>query len=119
MGSACCVAARDNTPPNGLRGENLHRNVRYSPTWSFRWDNPGRVAGEEISMGSFSDGVGQNARLEIKYEPSYARDGSPMEYFQRCAWQKSPNSEVTAGQVRTPASGTFTMAASAFSMIFY
>ncbi|KAF5443916.1 hypothetical protein F2P56_036432 [Juglans regia] len=104
MGSACCVPARDNTPPNGWRGENLHRNVQYSPTWSFQWDNPGRVAGEEISMGCFSDGVDRNGRLRIKYEPSYADDGSPVEYFQRCAWQKSPNSEGTAGQVRTPAS---------------
>ncbi|XP_059433691.1 uncharacterized protein LOC132179976 isoform X1 [Corylus avellana] len=107
MGSACCVAARDKTIPNGSSGEILHRNIRYSPTWSFRWDNRGRVAGEETSIGWFSDGVSRNDRSEIKYEPSSAEEGSPLENFRRCTWQKSPISEGTAGHVRTPASGTF------------
>lgn len=107
MGAACCVAARDKTIPNGSSGEILHRNIRYSPTWSFRWDNRGRVAGEETSIGWFSDGVSRNDRSEIKYEPSSAEEGSPLENFQRCTGQKSPTSEGTAGHVRTPASGTF------------
>jgi hypothetical protein len=107
MGSACCVAARDKTIPNGSSGEILHRNIRYSPTWSFRWDNRGRVAGEETSIGWLSDGVSRNDRSEIKYEPSSAEEGSPLENSRRCTWQKSLISEGTAGHVRTPASGTF------------
>ncbi|KAG2705718.1 hypothetical protein I3760_05G069800 [Carya illinoinensis] len=104
MGSACCVAARDKTIPNGSSGEILHRNIRYSPSWSFRWDNRGRVAGEETSMGWSSDGLSRNDQSEIKYEPSYAEDGSPLENFRRRAWQKSLTSEGTGGHVRTPAS---------------
>lgn len=111
MGSACCVAARDKTIPNGSSGEILHRNIRYSPTWSFRWDNRGRVAGEETSMSWYSDGLSRNDQSEIKDEPSYAEDGSPLENSRRHAWQKSPTSEGTGGQLRTPASGTFKLAA--------
>lgn len=107
MGSVCCVAARDKTIPNGSSGEILHRNIRYSPTWSFRWDNRGRVAGEEASIGWLSDGISRNDGSENKYEPSFAEEGSPLEHFQRCTWQKSQISEGTAGHVRTPASGTF------------
>ncbi|KAK4562637.1 hypothetical protein RGQ29_005227 [Quercus rubra] len=104
MGSVCCVAARDKTIPNGSSGEILHRNIRYSPTWSFRWDNRGRVAGEEASIGWLSDGISRNDGSENKYEPSFAEEGSPLEHFRRCTWQKSQISEGTAGHVRTPAS---------------
>ncbi|KAB1207316.1 hypothetical protein CJ030_MR7G011637 [Morella rubra] len=104
MGSACCVAARDKTIPNVSSGEILHRNIRYSPSWSFRWDNRGRVAGEETSVGWLSDGVSQNDRSESKYEPSYTGDASPLEHFRRCTWQKTQISEGTGGHVRTPAS---------------
>ncbi|XVF01064.1 hypothetical protein REPUB_Repub04eG0055500 [Reevesia pubescens] len=105
MGAACCVAARDKTIVNGSGSEVLHRNIRYSPTWSFRWDNRGRVAGEDTSISWFSDTISRNDGSEIKYESACAsEDGSPAESFQSRTWQKSPTSEGTAGQVRTPAS---------------
>ena len=106
MGAACCIAARDKTIVNGPGSEVLHRNIRYSPTWSFGWDNRGRVAGEDTSISWFSDVISQNDGSEIKYESSCAsEDGSPSEGFQSHMWQKSPTSEGTAVQVRTPASG--------------
>lgn len=106
MGGACCVAARDKTIVHGSGSEMLHRNIRYSPTWSFRWDNRGRVAGEETSVSWFSDGISRNDGSDIKYESAYAsEDGSPLESFQRRTWQKSPTSEGTATHSRTPASG--------------
>ena len=106
MGAACCVAAGDKTIVNGSGSEVLHRNVRYSPTWSFRWDNRGRVAGEDTSISWFSDAVSRNDGSEIKYESACAsEDGDPSGSFQSRMWQKSPTSEGTAGQVRTPASG--------------
>ncbi|OMO75603.1 Zinc finger, RING-type [Corchorus olitorius] len=105
MGAACCVAARDKTIVNGSSSEVLHRNIRYSPTWSFRWDNRGRVAGEDTSISWFSDAISRNDGSEIKYESACAsEDGSPSDSFQSRTWQKSPTSEGTAGQVRTPAS---------------
>ncbi|GMI83585.1 hypothetical protein like AT4G39140 [Hibiscus trionum] len=104
MGAACCVAARDKTIVNGSGSDVLHRNIRHSPSWSFRWDNRGRVAGEDTSISWFSDVVSRNDGSEIKYESACAsEDGISSESFQSRAWQKSPTSEGTAGQVRTHA----------------
>ncbi|KAJ6985574.1 hypothetical protein D5086_018510 [Populus alba] len=105
MGGACCVAARDKNIVSGPGGDILHRNIRYSPSWSFRWDNRGRVAGEDTSIGWFSGGISRNYGSDIKHESTYAsEDGSPTESFQRRTWQKSPTSEGTAARVRTPTS---------------
>ncbi|KAG8655921.1 uncharacterized protein LOC110607756 [Manihot esculenta] len=105
MGGACCVAARDKNIVNGPSSEILHRNTRYSPTWSFRWDNRRRVAGEETSITWFQDANIRNDGTDIKYESAYAsEDGSPLDSFRRRAWQKSPTSEAATAHVRTPAS---------------
>ncbi|CAN4107516.1 unnamed protein product [Withania somnifera] len=98
MGSACCVAARDRAVINGSTSETLQSNVRYSPSWSFRCDTRGRVAGEETSVNWSSDGVGGNDRLEFKsgttVETLYASDeGSPLGSFRSLALQKSPASD--------------------------
>ncbi|KAG6572052.1 hypothetical protein SDJN03_28780, partial [Cucurbita argyrosperma subsp. sororia] len=74
MGSVCCVAARDKTIGVGSSSETQPRNVRHSPSWSFRWDHPGRVVGEEVSLNSISDGLSRNERPEFKYESSYASE---------------------------------------------
>ncbi|KAL7206764.1 hypothetical protein ACSBR2_019470 [Camellia fascicularis] len=109
MGSACCVAARDRTITNGPSNEVSQRNVRYSPSWSFRWDNRGRVAGEETSVNWLSDGASRNDRLDIKYgttvETTYAsEEGSPLDSFRTLRWQKSPISERNSGILRLPSS---------------
>ncbi|KAH7575027.1 hypothetical protein ACOSP7_005587 [Xanthoceras sorbifolium] len=106
MGSACCVAARDKNIINGSGNDILHRNIRYSPSWSFRWDHRGRVAGEETSVTWFSDGIRQNDGSENKFGSANAsEEGSPLDSFPRRTWQKSPVSEGnTAGNVRTPTS---------------
>ncbi|XP_050365377.1 uncharacterized protein LOC126783883 [Argentina anserina] len=105
MGSACCVAARDKTITNRADCENLHRNVRYSPTWSFRWDNRVGVAGEETSVSWNSDGISRNDGSEAKFESAcVSEEGSPSEHVRRHTTQKSLVSEGTAGSVRTPAS---------------
>lgn len=98
MGSACCVAARDRTITNGTSGDVITRNIRYSPSWSVRWDNRRRVAGEEASMTWYSDGVGTNDRLDNKSQTTvgtaYAsEEGSPLESFRNLTWQKSSPSE--------------------------
>ncbi|KAJ9189694.1 hypothetical protein P3X46_000955 [Hevea brasiliensis] len=105
MGGACCVAARDKNIVNGpsTSSEILHRNIRCSPTWSFRWDNRGRVAGEETSIPWFSDANRGNGGPDIKCESAYAsEDGSPLHSFRRRARQKS--SEATTAPVKTSAS---------------
>ncbi|KAJ0639865.1 hypothetical protein HanLR1_Chr16g0608561 [Helianthus annuus] len=88
MGSACCVAARDRTITDRSSNDIVTRNDRYSPSWSFRWDNRGRVAGEESSV---------NDRLDNKshttVETAYATEGSPLDSSRSLRWQKSPPSE--------------------------
>ncbi|WRX30462.1 hypothetical protein QQP08_022949 [Theobroma cacao] len=67
MGSACCVAAKERTLPNRTRSETLHTNVTCSPSWSFRWDNRRRVAGEtEDPSYQVSNGASRNISMEIK-----------------------------------------------------
>ncbi|XP_042494482.1 uncharacterized protein LOC122073872 isoform X2 [Macadamia integrifolia] len=109
MGSACCVAAKDCTIPNRTSPEILHRNARYSPSWSFRWENRGRVAGEvENHIDQFSRGSSGNFCLEIKehrdVEMGDVSDGgSPLENFRTPTRQKFPVHEGTAVNLRTPA----------------
>ncbi|KAK9078120.1 hypothetical protein SSX86_002177 [Deinandra increscens subsp. villosa] len=108
MGSACCVAARDRTITNGSNSDIMPRNIRYSPSWSVRWENRRRVAGEEASINWFSDGVGTNDRLDNKSQTTigtaYAsEEGSPLESFRNLSWQKSSPSE----RYTVPQSGKF------------
>lgn len=107
MGAACCVASREKTITNASNSDVLHRNIRHSPSWSFRWDHRGRVAGEETSMSWFSDAVSRNAGSEeTKLDSAYAsEEGSPLDNFRRRA--SSQKSEVASGHVRTPASGKY------------
>ncbi|KAF8377906.1 hypothetical protein HHK36_031294 [Tetracentron sinense] len=110
MGSACCVAAKDRTLPNRLNNETFHRNIRYSPSWSFQWDNRGRVAGEvENPTIEFAHGINRNVGLEIKRgidieTGNVSEGGSPLENFRTPTSQKSPIHERTAGNLITPAS---------------
>ncbi|XP_073065659.1 uncharacterized protein [Primulina eburnea] len=80
MGAACCVAAKvetrtngsacvtakNGTVTNGSPNQYLWRQVRHSPSWSFRWDNRGRVAGEEVSTMCSRDGGCTNDKQEVK-----------------------------------------------------
>jgi len=81
--------------PNTSAVENFQRNnVRYSPNWSFRWDNRGgRVAGEETSVSLLSDRISRNDVSDVKSETALvSSQGSPLDNFQTQSWQKSPAS---------------------------
>lgn len=107
MGSACCVAAKDRTITDRSGSDVMTRNDRYSPSWSFRWDNRGRVAGEESSVNCFSDSAGMNDRLDTKshttVETANATEGSPLESSRSLTWHKSSLSEENG----IPQSGEF------------
>lgn len=111
MGSACCVAARERTHPNGTRGENLRRNVVYSPSWSFQWDNRGRVAGEiETPSYQVSNGISRNASMELKgplgsERGNFSDMGSPLENFGSPISQKSTVHGGTVPHLMTSPSG--------------
>ncbi|CAJ1973055.1 unnamed protein product [Sphenostylis stenocarpa] len=105
MGAACCVATRDKNIQSGSTSDILHRNVRCSPTWSFRWDHRGRVAGEDTSINWFSDGISRNDGSENKIESAYvSEDGSPLQNYQRKRCQQSPISEAAAVRGRNSTS---------------
>ena len=111
MGAACCVAAKDRTITSRSGSEVLQRNVRYSPSWSFRWDNRRRVAGEEMSVNSLSDGVNRNDGFDIKSRTTVgsafvSEEGSPLDSFRSYTWQKSPILERDTGLLCVPPSGT-------------
>ncbi|CAN0891391.1 hypothetical protein LINGRAHAP2_LOCUS16956 [Linum grandiflorum] len=105
MGGACCIAARDKSIVHGPGSDILHRNIRHSPSWSFRWDNRGRVAGEDTSISWFSNGTSVNDESGAKYGSAYAsEDGSPSFSAGGHTLQKSPVSDRATGHVTTPAS---------------
>ncbi|PWA84727.1 Zinc finger, RING/FYVE/PHD-type [Artemisia annua] len=97
MGSACCVAAKDRTITDRSVSDVVPRHDRYSPSWSFRWDNRGRVAGEESSLNCYSDGGSMNDRMDNKsyttVETTFATDGSPLDSSRSLTWQKASFSE--------------------------
>ncbi|KAG7636953.1 putative transcription factor C2H2 family [Arabidopsis thaliana] len=103
MGNACCVATRDKmVVPNTSAVENFQRNnVRYSPNWSFRWDNRGgRVAGEETSVSLLSDRISRNDVSDVKSETALvSSQGSPLDNFQTQSWQKSPASDQSFSRI--------------------
>ncbi|KAF5740795.1 hypothetical protein HS088_TW11G00874 [Tripterygium wilfordii] len=113
MGSACCVAARDRsrTLPDRTVGENLHRNVTCSPTWSFRWENRRRVAGEiDDSPSQVSHGISENLGVEMKEALDSERgnvsdEGSPLENMGTPVSLKSEVHEAVVGSsMMTPLS---------------
>ncbi|XP_051147256.1 uncharacterized protein LOC127262565 [Andrographis paniculata] len=104
MGAACCVAAKDRTITSGSPGEILQRHTRYSPSWSFRWDNRGRVAGEDAPASWLNDGGYRVDHVEFKSGACASEEGSPLDSFRSLTWQKSPFSERNAGILRLPSS---------------
>lgn len=113
MGSACCVAAKDQTIPSRSGGESVRRNAVCSPSWNFRWDSWGRVA-REIENPSFhtSRGVSRNASMEFKGSLSSERGhfsdgGSTLENSVTPTSLKSPVREYLARNHTTPSSGKF------------
>lgn len=111
MGSACCVAAKERTYPSRSGGETLCRNVIYSPSWSFRWDNRGRVAGEtETPLYQVSHGISRNASMELKgtlgsERGNFSDAGSPLENFESPISQKSPVHGRVVTRLMTSSSG--------------
>lgn len=99
MGSACCVAARDRTITSRSQTEPSRR-ITCSPSWSFRWDNRRRVAGEiEEPSYQVSDGISRDVSMEMKgtlgsSRANLSEPGSPLESYGTPTSLKSPVHEV-------------------------
>ncbi|KAF5455869.1 hypothetical protein F2P56_025401 [Juglans regia] len=108
MGSACCVASRDKTVPHRAGGEGSHGNAIDSPSWSFRRDNRGCVAGKiENPLYQVSHGVSGNVSMELKRSLGSERGilsdgGSLMENFGTPTSLKSPAHEGADVNLMTP-----------------
>lgn len=106
MGSVCCVPAKERTLPSRTTGESLHRSAIYSPSWSFHWDNRGRVAGEvdNTSYGA-THAVRRNVSLEMKeriaHERGHFSDGGSLLDFGTPTSQKSPFHDGTVANLMT------------------
>lgn len=102
MGSACCVAAKDRALPIRTRGsETLHRNVICSPSWSFRWENRRRVAGE---IDNSSHQLSHGTRTESKREYGFESGNNYSGNFETPS-QKSPSpvhEEIGSLSMMTP-----------------
>lgn len=110
MGAACCIAARDRTIQHGSSHDILfHRSVRNSPPWSFRWDNRGRVAGEDISLSWLSDGISRNGTVDSKsvtdLSAHSSNTGVAVENDRTGAWCKSVMEDQSSTKSRASASG--------------
>ncbi|KAA8537586.1 hypothetical protein F0562_027194 [Nyssa sinensis] len=88
----------------------LHRNVIYSPSWSFRWDNRRRVAGEiEDPSCRLSCEISRDSSMEMKGGlgldgGTFSGGRSPSENFGTPMSQKSPVHEGQGANPITPPS---------------
>ncbi|KAH0466844.1 hypothetical protein IEQ34_004082 [Dendrobium chrysotoxum] len=95
MGANCCVAARDKPLPNRNGHEaSAYRNIRYSPSWSIRWDNRTHIEDIVENMVYCSHHNSGNATSEVKSAADTETDGlsdgeSPPKVFPSSQWRKS------------------------------
>uniref|UniRef100_A0A7N0TXA1 RING-type domain-containing protein n=1 Tax=Kalanchoe fedtschenkoi TaxID=63787 RepID=A0A7N0TXA1_KALFE len=106
MGAACCVAAKSKSVSDGPNVAASRMNTQCSPSWNVRWDNRGRVAGEETAVRWFADTSSRDNQLENMSEiavRTISEVGSP-ENFQPPAWSVSPLPEegVAVPDFRSP-----------------
>lgn len=103
MGANCCVAAKDKPLPimNGHE-VSTYRNIRYSPSWSFRWHNRTHIEDLVENMPHSSQHNSGNATSEGKSAADTETDGpsdgeSPPKAFPSSQWRKEGNSFIRGG----------------------
>ncbi|XP_019710736.2 uncharacterized protein [Elaeis guineensis] len=113
MGANCCVAARDKPLPNRGQFEvSTYRNIRHSPSWSFRWDNRTHIEDIMENPIRFSQNNSGNAGSEIKSGATTETEGlsdggSPPNPFQTQKWHKSSTKLGTDGNSQPTAADQF------------
>ncbi|WOL02953.1 hypothetical protein Cni_G11672 [Canna indica] len=109
MGANCCVAVKDKHLPSPSRFDvPTCRNLRHSPTWSFRWDNRTHIADVMDNVAQFSHHHRGNAGTEIKSESlteteSISDRASPTNAFQLQKHHKSPTRTGSTGKSKVVA----------------
>lgn len=91
MGANCCVATKEKPLPYENRFEiSNHRNIRNSPSWSFRWDNRTHI--EDIIDTPIRSEIKRGAKPETE---GIQGRGAPLNKFR---WQKSFTQTGTSDQ---------------------
>ncbi|VAH75801.1 unnamed protein product [Triticum turgidum subsp. durum] len=102
MGANCCIAAKQRPQPCIIPVEvSAYRNVRHSPSWSFRWDNRTHI--EDIMeiptfLSNHSSGSIRPETKSGSIAPTegFSNGGSPSELFHKVKWQKSEKKMETS-----------------------
>lgn len=99
MGANCCIAAKERTQPCITPIEvSAYRNVRHSPSWSFRWDNRTHIEDIIEIPALFSNHSSGSIRPDTKSGSIAPTEGisngnslgtSPSDVFRRAKWLKS------------------------------
>lgn len=99
MGANCCIAAKERTQPCVTPIEvSAYRNVRHSPSWSFRWDNRTHIEDIMEIPTLFSNHSSGSIRPDTKSGSIAPTEGlsngnslgtSPSDVFPRTKWHKS------------------------------
>ena len=107
MGANCCVAAKDKLVPD--TSLSTCRNVRHSPSWSFRRDNRTHI--EDImdnptSLSHISSGDASfKTKVGVASETGLLDGSSPLKNFQAQQWHKSPFKTRSSRKSRDNGSG--------------
>ncbi|XP_037405206.1 uncharacterized protein LOC119267874 isoform X1 [Triticum dicoccoides] len=102
MGANCCIAAKQRPQPCIIPVEvSAYRNVRHSPSWSFRWDNRTHI--EDIMeiptfLSNHSSGSIRPETKSGSIAPTegFSNGGSPSELFHKVKWQKTEKKMETS-----------------------
>lgn len=99
MGANCCIAAKERTQPCITPLEvSAYRNVRHSPSWSFRWDNRTHIEDIMDIPTLFSNHSSGSIRPDTKsgsiaptegFSNGSSRGTSPSNVFRGAKWHKS------------------------------
>ncbi|CAO2193058.1 unnamed protein product [Urochloa humidicola] len=99
MGANCCIAAKERTQPCITPIEvSAYRNVRHSPSWSFRWDNRTHIEDITEIPTLFSNHSSGSIRPDTKSGSIVPAESlsngnslgtSPSDVFHRTKWHKS------------------------------
>ncbi|KAJ8479576.1 hypothetical protein OPV22_023303 [Ensete ventricosum] len=106
MGANCCVAVKDKPLPSPAQFDvSTYRNVRRSPTWSFRWDNRTHIEDAMDNVAQFSHhhsgNVGPQIRSDSPTEAESLSDrGSPSDALHLEKWHESPIRSGSAGKLK-------------------
>ncbi|XP_009398121.2 uncharacterized protein LOC103982812 [Musa acuminata AAA Group] len=107
MGANCCVAAKDKLVQD--TSLSTCRNVRHSPSWSFRRDNRTHI--EDImdnptSLSHISSGDASfKTKVGVASETGLLDGSSPLKNFQAQQWHKSPFKTRSSRKSRDNGSG--------------